>query len=58
METTIYARSGIIGGTLISIFCNLHSEDIVKTITLAGLGTVVSFLISMLMKTIFEWFKK
>ena len=58
METTIYTRSGIIGGTLISVFCNLHPEDIVKTITLAGLGTIVSFLVSMLMKTIFEWFKK
>jgi len=58
MEATIYTRSGIIGGTLISIFCNLHPEDVVKTITLAGLGTIVSFLVSILMKRIFEFFKK
>ncbi len=58
MEANHSTKAGTIGGTLISIFCNLHQEDIAKTITLAGLGELVSFLVSILMKAIYRWFKK
>ena len=58
MDSNFGTKAGTIGGTLISIFCNLHKEDVAKTITLAGLGAIVSFLVSILMKTIYRWFKK
>ena len=58
MDSNFSTKAGTIGGTLISIFCNLHQEDIAKTITLAGLGAIVSFLVSITMKAIYRWFKK
>ncbi len=58
MDSNFGTKAGTIGGTLISIFCNLHQEDIAKTITLAGLGAIVSFLVSITMKAIYRWFKK
>ena len=58
MEANDSTKAGTIGGTLISIFCNLQKEDIAKTITLAGLGAIVSFLVSILMKVLYRWFKK
>ena len=58
MDSNFGTKAGTIGGTLIGIFCNLHKEDIAKTITLAGLGAIVSFLVSISMKAIYRWFKK
>ena len=58
MEANYSTKAGTIGGTLISIFCNLHKEDVAGTVTLAGLGALVSFLVSILMKAIYKWFKK
>ena len=58
MEANDSTKAGTIGGTLISIFCNLQKEDIAKTITLVGLGAIVSFLVSILMKVLYRWFKK
>ena len=42
--------AGTAGGTLLTIFANIHSEDVVKTAALACIGAVVSFTISLLMK--------
>jgi len=58
MDSNFGTKAGTIGGTLTGIFCNLHQEDIAKTIVLAGLGAIVSFLVSIAMKVIFRWFKK
>lgn len=44
--------AGTAGGTLLTIFVNIHSEDIVKTAVLACIGAVVSFTISVIMKWI------
>lgn len=41
---------GTAGGTFLSMVPNIHSEDIVKTIVLASVGAVVSFVISLLLK--------
>ena len=41
---------GTAGGTFLSVLPNLHSEDVLKTIILATLGAIVSFLISLLLK--------
>jgi mannitol-specific phosphotransferase system IIBC component len=44
--------AGTAGGTLLTIFANIHSEDIVKTAMLAVIGATVSFTISLLLKWI------
>jgi ABC-type sulfate transport system permease component len=42
--------AGTAGGTLLTIFANIHSEDVFKTAALACIGAVVSFSISLLLK--------
>jgi hypothetical protein len=49
---------GTAGGTFLSVVPNLHSEDVLKTIILAALGAVVSFLISLLLKFFIKKHKK
>jgi hypothetical protein len=49
---------GTAGGTFVSVLPNLHSEDILKTIILAALGAIVSFIISMLLKYLIKKHKK
>ena len=49
---------GTAGGTFLSVVPNLHSEDVLKTIILAALGAVVSFLISLLLKLFIKKQKK
>ncbi|UFH34563.1 hypothetical protein [Flavobacterium acetivorans] len=38
------------GGTFLSVLPNLSSEDVLKTVLLAIIGTVVSFIISLVLK--------
>lgn len=49
---------GTAGGTLLSIVPNLSSNDILKTVILATVGAVVSFMISLLLKSINKKHKK
>jgi hypothetical protein len=42
--------AGTVGGTLLSIFANIHPEDIVRTFVLAGIGAVASFIVSLVLK--------
>jgi len=42
----------------LSVLPNLHSEDVLKTILLAALGAIVSFVISMLLKYLIKKHKK
>jgi mannitol-specific phosphotransferase system IIBC component len=49
---------GTAGGTFLSVLPNLHSEDILKTIILAALGAIVSFVISMLLKYLIKKHKE
>lgn len=49
---------GTAGGTFLSVLPNLHSEDVLKTIILATLGAIVSFLISLLLKFFIRKHKK
>jgi len=44
--------AGTVSGTLLTIFANIHSEDIAKTTVLACIGAIVSFTISILLKWI------
>ena len=54
-NSTVIATAG---GTFLSILPNLRSEDILKTIILASLGAIVSFLISLLLKFLIRKHKK
>jgi hypothetical protein len=49
---------GTAGGTFLSIVPNLSSDDIVKTVVLATVGAVVSFTISLLLKSLNKKHKK
>ena len=44
--------AGTVGGTLLSIFASIQSGDITKTVILATLGAIVSFLVSLGLKWI------
>jgi mannose/fructose/N-acetylgalactosamine-specific phosphotransferase system component IIC len=41
---------GTIGGTVLTILVNIESHDVIKTIALAGIGAVVSFLVTIFLK--------
>jgi hypothetical protein len=49
---------GTAGGTFLSVVPNLSSDDIAKTVVLATVGAVVSFTISLLLKSLNKKHKK
>jgi hypothetical protein len=51
-------RIGTAGGTLLTIFMKIKSEDLVKTAVLAGIGAAVSFIITILLKLIVKKIRK
>ena len=51
-------KAGTAGGTLLTIFGNISSQDIIKTAVLAGIGAIVSFCITILLKSIIKRVKK
>ena len=58
IQSSNSALVGTAGGTFLSIIPNLESEDVVKTIILATLGAIVSFVISILLKLLIKKHKK
>ena len=51
-------KTGTAGGTLLSIFANINSGDIVKTAILAAIGAVVSFVVTVSLKLLVKRIKK
>ena len=51
-------KTGTASGTLLTIFANITKEDIVKTIVLAGVGAIVSFGITLLLKVVVKKFRR
>lgn len=51
-------KAGTAVGTLLSIFANINSADLFKTITLATAGAIVSFCVTIFLKAIMKRFKK
>jgi len=49
---------GTAGGTFLSVLPNLQSADVLKTVVLAAIGAVVSFTISLVLKSIIKKHKK
>ena len=58
MTANNHTLMGTAGGTFLSIVPNIHSEDIARTVILATVGAVVSFTISLLLKSINKKHKK
>jgi len=51
-------KAGTVGGTLLTIFVNIKSEDLLKTGILAAVGAVVSFSVTLLLKLLIKRLKK
>ena len=49
---------GTAGGTFLSVLPNIQSEDVLKTVLLAAIGAIVSFTISLVLKSIIKKHKK
>jgi len=58
MTTGNHTLMGTAGGTFLSVLPNLHSEDVLKTVLLASIGAVVSFIVSIALKTLLKKHKK
>ena len=58
MNEHSYTKTGTVGGTLTIILANINSDDVMKTAVLAGVGAVVSFVISLLMKELVKWWRR
>ena len=58
MNEHSYMKTGTAGGTITIILANINSGDVIKTAVLAGIGALVSFVISFLMKELVKWWKR
>jgi mannitol-specific phosphotransferase system IIBC component len=58
MTVNNHTLMGTAGGTFLSMIPNIQSEDIVKTAVLATVGAIVSFTISLLLKSLNKKHKK
>lgn len=50
LNFTGHTTPATLGGITIILLANINSGDVVKTIVLASLGAIVSFIISMVLK--------
>lgn len=51
-------KAGTAGGTLLTIFANISSADVIKTIILAAVGAAVSFTVTIFLKALIKRLKK
>ncbi len=51
-------KAGTAGGTVLTILVNIRLADIGKTMLLAAVGAIVSFAVSLVLKTILKRFKR
>ena len=58
MQSSSSLWTGTAAGTLLSVLPNLQSEDIARTVILATIGAVVSFLVSVVIKLLRKVKKK
>ena len=58
MQTNSHTLMGTAGGTFLSVLPNIQSEDVLKTVLLAAIGAIVSFTISLVLKSIIKKHKK
>ena len=53
-----HTKAGTVTGTLLTVFANIHSADLFKTAILAAIGAIVSFSVTLFLKTMIRYFKK
>jgi hypothetical protein len=53
-----HAKAGTVSGTLLTIFANIHSTDLLKTAILAAIGAAVSFSVTLLLKIAMKYLKR
>lgn len=58
MQSSSSLWTGTAAGTLLSVLPNLQSEDIARTVILATIGAIVSFLVSVIIKLLRKVKKK
>jgi hypothetical protein len=58
MNEHSYTRTGTVGGTITILLANINSSDVIKTMVLAGIGAVVSFIFSLLLKELVKWWRR
>ncbi|MFC0774081.1 hypothetical protein [Terrimonas alba] len=58
MNEHSYTRTGTVGGTITILLANINSGDVIKTAVLAGIGAVVSFVLSLLLKELVKWWRR
>ena len=51
-------KVGTAGGTMLTILANINCGDLIKTAVLAGVGAVVSFGVTLLLKLLIKRLKK
>ncbi len=51
-------RSGTAAGTILTVFANISSADLNKTVVLAMLGAVVSFSVTVFLKYLYRKIRK
>jgi len=51
-------KAGIAGGTLLSIFLNIHYPQIAQTAILAAVGAVTSFVVTVILKMLIKKIRK
>ena len=51
-------KAGTVGGTLLTIVCNIHLSDLTRTAVLAAVGAAVSFAVSILLRWLIKIWKK
>lgn len=49
---------GTLSGTLLTVIATIDTEDVLKTIFLAGIGAIVSFTMSKFLTWIWQFFRK
>lgn len=50
--------TGTVCGTLLILFANIHSEDLVKTVILSLIGAFVSFVVSLGLRWLVKMLKR
>lgn len=58
VQTDYTTARGTIGGTLLTLFATIDVQDYVKTIILASVGAIVSFVVSKFLKWCWDKFKR
>jgi len=55
-QNVTHIRFSILGGTVSSVWFQITSEDLIKTAVMAAFGAVVSYLVSLMVKRIHQYF--